>query len=160
MGRSPAGENQDAGITDKPVIVLINTHTHPDHTSGNIEMPAGVEIISSEYTKENMQQMDLFKKSENAKGLPAKTFKDKKTLFSGADEEDLYWFGPGETSGDTYVFFPAVHVAVVEDQFSQKGLHIVNPVSGGSPVKFPGLAARDGARSDQARGHHHHYHGT
>jgi cyclase len=124
-------------ITDKPVIVLINTHTHPDHTSGNIEMPAGVEIIASEYTKANMQQMDLFKKPENAKGLPTKTFKDKMTLFSGADEVDLYWFGPGETSGDTYVFFPAVHVAVVEDQFGQKGLHIVNPVSGGSPVKFP-----------------------
>jgi cyclase len=124
-------------ITDKPVKVLINTHSHPDHTSGNVEMPPGVEIITTEYTKENMQQLDLYKKPENAKGLPSKTFKDKMTLFSGADEVDLYWFGPGETSGDTYVFFPAVHVAVAEDQFSQKGLHIINPVNGGSPVKYP-----------------------
>jgi len=124
-------------ITDKPVIVLINTHSHPDHISGNVEMPSEIEIIASEYTKANMQQMDFYKKPENVKGLPTKTFKDKMTLFSGADEVDLYCFGPGETSGDTYVFFPAVHVAVAEDQFAQKGLHIINLANGGSPVKYP-----------------------
>jgi cyclase len=129
-------------LTDKPVIVLINTHSHADHTSGNVEMPTGVEIIASENTKKNMEDMDFFKKPENAKGLPTKTFKDKMTLFSGADEVDLYWFGPGETSGDTYVVFPSAHVVVVEDQFPSQTMHIVNTVAGGSAVKFPDTLAK------------------
>jgi cyclase len=129
-------------ITDKPVIVLINTHSHADHTSGNVEMLAGIEIITSENTKKNMEDMDFYKKPENAKGLPTKTFKDKMTLFSGADQVDLYWFGPGETSGDTYVVFPSAHVVVAEDQFPSQTMHIVNTAAGGSAVRFPETLAK------------------
>jgi glyoxylase-like metal-dependent hydrolase (beta-lactamase superfamily II) len=27
-------------LTDKPVTMIINTHTHGDHVSGNVEFPA------------------------------------------------------------------------------------------------------------------------
>ena len=30
-------------LTDKPVTTLINTHTHGDHVSGNVEFPATVD---------------------------------------------------------------------------------------------------------------------
>ena len=32
-------------LTDKPITTLINTHTHGDHVSGNVEFPATVDII-------------------------------------------------------------------------------------------------------------------
>src|SRR5262245_48392686 len=44
-------------LTDKPVTTLINTHTHGDHVSGNVEFPATVDIIVQENTKANMMKM-------------------------------------------------------------------------------------------------------
>lgn len=33
-------------LTPKPVTMLINTHTHGDHVSGNVEFPASVDLIA------------------------------------------------------------------------------------------------------------------
>lgn len=44
-------------LTNKPVTTLINTHTHGDHVSGNVEFPATVDVIVQENTKTNMGKM-------------------------------------------------------------------------------------------------------
>ena len=44
-------------ITDKPVTTIINTHTHGDHVSGNVDFPATVDIIVQDNTKTNMMAM-------------------------------------------------------------------------------------------------------
>src|SRR5205809_4882053 len=44
-------------LTDKPVTTIINTHTHGDHVSGNVEFPATVDIVVQENTKTNMEKM-------------------------------------------------------------------------------------------------------
>src|SRR5207247_8659811 len=51
-------------LTDKPVTTIINTHTHGDHVSGNVEFPASVEVIVHEHTKANMMEM------RGATGIP------------------------------------------------------------------------------------------
>src|SRR5437764_15026335 len=33
-------------LTNKPVTTLINTHTHGDHVSGNVEFPATIDFIA------------------------------------------------------------------------------------------------------------------
>ena len=86
--------------------------------------------------------MDFFKKPENAKGLPTKTFKDRMTLLSGNDRIELYWFGAGETSGDSWVVFPAFHVMDSGDAFAQQTVTIVNTNNGGSPVTYPDMLAK------------------
>src|SRR6476619_1153132 len=43
-------------LTDKPVTTIINTHTHFDHVSGNVEFPATVEVITQENTKRLMDE--------------------------------------------------------------------------------------------------------
>src|SRR6267378_6524345 len=78
-------------LTDKPVTTLINTHTHGDHVSGNVEFPATVDIIVQENTAANMKKMagaygltppgappapNIFTE-HNGVGLPKRTFKDK-----------------------------------------------------------------------------------
>ena len=44
-------------VTDKPVTMIINTHTHGDHVSGNVEFPATVEVVTHENTAKNMEEM-------------------------------------------------------------------------------------------------------
>src|SRR5947207_10073089 len=108
-------------ITDKPVTTLINTHTHGDHVSGNVEFPATVDIIVQENTKANMEKMPIFKEHNNA-GMAKRTFKDKMTLGKGADEIDLYYFGRGHTNGDAFVVFPALHTMQAGDILAGKNV--------------------------------------
>src|SRR5438093_4156468 len=75
-------------LTPKPVTTLINTHTHGDHVSGNVEFPATVDIVVQENTKTNMEKMDIFKQN-NGRGLPKRTSKDQMTIGKGVGRVDL-----------------------------------------------------------------------
>src|SRR5690242_2435457 len=107
-------------LTNKPVTTLINTHTHGDHVSGNVEFPATVDIITQENTKANMEKMlappgmqqgpNVFQQNPG-KGMPKRTFKDKMTIGRGADQIDLYYYGRGHTNGDAWIVWPALRFA-------------------------------------------------
>jgi cyclase len=118
-------------LTPKPVTLLINTHTHGDHVSGNVDFPATVDIVVQENTKTNMEKMPIFKE-HNGKGMPKKTFKDKMTLGSGKDRVDLYYFGRGHTNGDAWIVFPELRVVHAGDIFSGKNLPLLDMNNGGS----------------------------
>jgi cyclase len=45
-------------LTPKPVTTIINTHTHGDHVSGNVEFPASVEVVVQENTAAHMKKMN------------------------------------------------------------------------------------------------------
>ena len=143
------------GLTSKPITMIINTHTHGDHVSGNVEFPATVDIVTHENTKVNMEKMapvtglaqqqppppNIFK-ANNGKGLPKRTFKDKMSLGSGGDEIDLYYFGAGHTNGDAVIVFPALRTAVMGDLFARKWAPLVDAGNGGSAVAFPQTLAK------------------
>jgi cyclase len=118
-------------LTPKPITLLINTHTHGDHVSGNVEFPATVDVVTQENTKTNMEKMDIFKQNNN-RGMAKRTFKDKMTIGSGADQIDLYYFGPGHTNGDAWIAFPALRVVHSGDIFANKGLPLIDAANGGS----------------------------
>ena len=69
-------------LTPKPVTLLINTHTHGNHVSGNVEFPGSVDVVVQENTKTNMEKMPIFKEHNNA-GMAKRTFKDKMTIGIG-----------------------------------------------------------------------------
>ncbi len=122
-------------LTDKPVTRVINTHTHYDHVSGNVAMPGTVEIIAHENTQKLMTEMNPVSglgttpnvfKDNPGKGMAKRSFKDKLTIGSGADQINLYYFGPAHTGGDAFVEFPALRVMHVGDTFPNKGLPIMD----------------------------------
>jgi glyoxylase-like metal-dependent hydrolase (beta-lactamase superfamily II) len=120
-------------VTDKPIITIINTHTHGDHTGSNEFFGASVETIVHENTRANMARMDAFK-GEKAKFVPKRTYKDKLSLGSGKDQVDLHYFGVGHTNGDTFVVFPALRVMHTGDMFAWKALPYIDTGNGGSVV--------------------------
>jgi cyclase len=132
-------------ISDKPITTVINTHTHYDHVSANVVMPATVEVIAQENTAKMMPNTtsvmglgdteNVFK-TNPGKGLARRTFKDKMTIGSGADQINLYYFGPAHTGGDAFVEFVADKVMHVGDTFANKGLPIMDGNNGGSGVQY------------------------
>lgn len=159
------------GITSKPVTMVINTHTHYDHTNGQVEFPASVEVVAHANTKTFMEQANpvyglqtgpqpnIFKE-HGGRGMATRTFTDHLTLGSGADRIDLYYFGRAHTGGDAYVVFPALGVMHAGDTFPNRALPIMDLNNGGSGVAFaatltkaaavPGITTIINGHNDQA----------
>lgn len=151
-------------LTDKPVTTIINTHTHGDHVSGNVEFPPTVDVITHENTKKYMERMDpvyglqtaqqtgqppappenIFKKNEG-RGLPKRTFTNTWTMGSGQDQIDLRYFGPAHTGGDAFVIFPALRVMHVGDTMPTRDFPIMDKNNGGSGVSYSATLAKAAA---------------
>ena len=140
-------------VTNKPVTTIINTHTHFDHNSGNVEFPASVEVITHANTKTYMEQANpvyglqtgaqpnIFKE-HGGNGMPKRSFSDKMTVGRGPDQIDLYYFGRAHTGGDAFVVFPALRVMHVGDTMANRNIPIVDKNNGGSGVEFSATVAK------------------
>ena len=143
-------------VTPKPITRVINTHTHFDHVSGNVEFPAAAEVVTHENTKTYMdqanpvyglqtgQQPNLFKQHAGH-GMPKRTFKDKLTIGRGADQVDLYHFGPAHTGGDAFVVFPSLRVVHVGDTMPTRDMPIMDKNNGGTAVGYSATIAKAAA---------------
>jgi glyoxylase-like metal-dependent hydrolase (beta-lactamase superfamily II) len=133
-------------LTPKPITTIINTHTHGDHVSGNVEFPASVEVVVHQNTRDNMRKMitpsgiapppnptNIFTVN-NGRGMPKKTFRDRMSLGNGNDRIDLYYFGRGHTDGDAWVVFTALRTMHAGDIFSGKNVPLLDGNNGGSGV--------------------------
>ncbi|HUE90062.1 MAG TPA: MBL fold metallo-hydrolase [Vicinamibacterales bacterium] len=133
-------------LTPKPVTHLINTHTHFDHVSGNVEFPTTVEVVAHENTAALMKEMrtvtgfkpqpgNIFTEHKG-RGLPKRTFNDTLVIGTGADRVDLHYFGRGHTSGDAWVVFPSLRVVHAGDIFPGKNVPILDANNGGSGAEL------------------------
>jgi len=136
-------------VTDKPVTVVLSTHTHSDHTGSNGEFGDNIQFVAHENTRVNLARPTCSAtggcaefQGGKAKYLPATTFKDRLTLFRDADQIDLYYAGRAHTNGDAVIVFPAVRVAAVGDLFAWRGVPRVMPEDGGSVLEFPATLAK------------------
>ena len=127
-------------VTDQPVTMIINTHTHGDHVGSNEFFDTRVEIVTHENTRANMEKMEALKGKANA--MPDRTFKDRLTVGRGAEQIDLYYFGAGHTNGDALVVFPALRLLHMGDLFPGKQAPFVDATNGGSGVAYPDTLAK------------------
>jgi cyclase len=146
--------NKIKELTPKPITMIINTHTHGDHVSGNVEFPATVDVVTQENTAANMKKMapvtglaqsgpptNIFEQN-GGRNLAKRTFKDRMTVGNGAERIELYYFGRAHTNGDAWVVFPALRVAHVGDAFAGKTPPIMDANNGGSGVDYPETLAK------------------
>jgi cyclase len=149
-------------LTDKPVTMIINTHTHGDHVSGNVEFSENVEIVAHENTKANMEAMrpnssrapsatpprNIFRENDG-RGLPTQTFTDQMTIGSGNSQIDLYYFGRAHTDGDAMVVFPAHRVMHIADAFPAMDMPIMDANNGGTGIGYADTLEKASAFIDE-----------
>ena len=131
-------------VTDKPITMVINTHTHFDHSGSNNELPDTITVVAHENTRANMARAECNPvtnceafQGENAKYLPKRTYTERMSLFGGPEQIDLYHFGPGHTSGDTFVVFRAARMMHTGDMFQTMNMPFIDfASSGGSASEF------------------------
>ena len=136
-------------VTSNPVTMIINTHTHGDHVSGNVEFAENIEIVAHENTETNMREMrqnsstapsatpprNIFREN-SGRGMPTQTFTDRMTIGSGSDRIELYYFGRAHTNGDAMVMFPAHRVMHIADAFPAMDMPIMDANNGGTGVGY------------------------
>jgi glyoxylase-like metal-dependent hydrolase (beta-lactamase superfamily II) len=123
-------------VTDKPVSMIINTHTHPDHNGSNDYFKKArptIEVVAHENTKKWV--------AANPKSDPAMTpdriFADTLTIGTGKDRIDFYYFGAGHTNGDAFVVFPSVRAMCIGDLMAWNMAPLIDPATGGSVIALP-----------------------
>ncbi len=144
-GQGQAILDQIRSVTEKPVICIINTHSHMDHTGSNAFFPGVVEIVAHENLAAQLAKDPAFQSAEAKRGLVNKIYKDRLTLLSGDDAIDLYNFGPAHTNGDTLVVFRKARVMASGDAFPGKGQPIIDTASGGSGLNYGEFIAKAAA---------------
>jgi glyoxylase-like metal-dependent hydrolase (beta-lactamase superfamily II) len=124
-------------ITDKPVKWVINSHFHGDHTFGNATFKAlGATFIAQKDTARLMQKVQP-KEMERRAGyfrrnaydpnevkliLPDITFDNTMTLHFGGREVQLFYMGPGQQEGDTFVLFPHARALFTPGAFAKHSM--------------------------------------
>ncbi len=126
MNKDMAKQIQDAirSVTKKPILYLVNTNEHGDHTFGNYAFPSSVKIIAHRLTAKAMKDHDkekalmtrILNSNKDILGdvklrLPDIEFDQFLTIDLGGRQVELYHFGWGNTPGDTIVYEPKTRTA-------------------------------------------------
>ncbi len=111
-------------VTDKPILYLVNTNYHGDHTFGNYAFPEDTRIVAHRLTAERMKDFEHEKVlmlavvdndatvlGDTRLRLPDITFDETMTINLGGRVVELYHFGSGNTPGDTVVYVPEAKTA-------------------------------------------------
>lgn len=111
-------------VTDKPILYLINTNAHGDHTFGNYAFPKTTTIIAHRRTADAMRDFEEETRNllpavngnreifdGNRLRLPDVVFDKYMKIDLGDRMVELHHFGQGNTPGDTVVYSPDAKAA-------------------------------------------------
>ena len=103
-------------LSEKPIQLLINTHHHGDHTSGNISFKGLVEhVVAHENSLKNQQATAQKAKTEEKQLYPDVTFTDTWHQKLGKESIKAHYFGAGHTNGDALIHFEHANVLHMGD---------------------------------------------
>lgn len=92
--------------SEKPFRLLINTHHHGDHTSGNIAFKTLVpHVLAHANSKINQQNVAIKQQTEEKQLYPDLVYTDLWCQKIGKEEICLKYLGAGHTNGDSMVHF-------------------------------------------------------
>ena len=102
--------------SEKPFRLLINTHHHGDHTSGNIVFKDLVpHVLAHANSLTNQKNSAIKNKNEDKQLYPDQTYTDTWCDKIGKEKICLSYFGAGHTDGDSLVHFQHSNIVHMGD---------------------------------------------
>ncbi len=115
-------------LTDQPIIYLVNTHHHGDHTGGNAQFnDAQATLIAHQNVYKRLQA-----DGKETGFLPESTIEDSAMLEMASDEIILIHLENAHTDGDSFVYLPRYNVLHTGDMFFNGRYPFIDLQSGGS----------------------------
>ena len=120
-------------FSDKPVLFVINTHQHDDHSQGNARFQGlSAHVIASENARTGIL-------NGRGTGVPSVTLDEHMRLYLDDKPLDLYWLGRGHTNGDVVIHMPTERIVFTGDLFAtfEPYVWLIDYSAGGSGVEWP-----------------------
>ncbi|MDT9680669.1 MBL fold metallo-hydrolase [Streptomyces sp. TRM76323] len=123
QARAQALKEAVARVSPQPPRLVVNTHSHGDHTFGNHLFADDAVIVAHEGARAEMEATGLHLTGlwpdvpwgEITVTLPDLTFRDRLTLHVGRVRAELVHLGPAHTASDTVVWLPDRRVLYAGD---------------------------------------------
>jgi len=129
--------------TDKPIKLLINTHHHGDHTSGNIAFKGITQhVLAHANSKINQENSAKQNKSEDKQLYPDQTYTDTWCEKFAKEKICLRYFGAGHTNGDSLVHFEHANIVHMGDLLFNRRHPYVDRGAGANMKNWIGLLDR------------------
>jgi len=120
---------------DMPFHLLINTHHHFDHTSGNIDFKGLLNrVLAHENSLKNQKNVAVANHTEDKQLYPNQTFTKEWNEDIGKEKIGLHYFGAAHTDGDSIIHFKKANIAHVGDLVFNR-LHPYVDRSAGASMK-------------------------
>ncbi len=117
--------------TETPFSLLINTHHHGDHTSGNIAFKGMVKhVLAHENSKANQERVAKEQKKEDAQLYPDQIYSTTWCEKTGKENICLHYFGAGHTNGDSIVHFQNSNIIHLGDLVFNRRHPYIDKTSG------------------------------
>lgn len=116
---------------DGKIDLLINTHHHGDHTSGNIVLKERIiRHVAHENAIFNYKKVTSQQKTVEKALYPSISFTDQTTFKVGDEKLNLTYFGPAHTNGDIIVHYEKANVVHLGDLIFNRRFPYIDKSSG------------------------------
>ena len=119
--------------SERKIDLLINTHHHGDHSSGNIAFKGIAEIIlAHENSKKNQMRVAKARNSEENQLYPDTTFDYDWSKKIGQETITLRYHGPAHTDGDAIIHFENSNIVHMGDLIFNRRCPYIDKSAGAS----------------------------
>jgi glyoxylase-like metal-dependent hydrolase (beta-lactamase superfamily II) len=127
-------------ISNKPVLYVLNTHFHFDHTDGNKAFgKSGIKIIAHDNLRKRLlseqlvaKPVDVIQKAYPFEALPYITFSDSLTLHETEEDIKIFHVNNAHTDTDSFIEFQKDNVYHTGDVFVRYGFPFIDNNNGGN----------------------------
>jgi glyoxylase-like metal-dependent hydrolase (beta-lactamase superfamily II) len=137
---APTINNLLKSISNKPVLYVLNTHFHFDHTDGNKAFgKSGIKIIAHDNLRKRLlseqlvaKPVDVIQKAYPFEALPYITFSDSLTLHEAEEDIKIFHVNNAHTDTDSFIEFQKDNVYHTGDVFVRYGFPFIDNNNGGN----------------------------
>lgn len=128
-----------AGISDKPIRYVINTHFHYDHTGGNEKLgSSGTVVVAHDNVRQRLSAGSFIKAfthteaPQTGPALPVVTFSEEMSLHLNGEDARIIHIPNAHTDGDSVIHFRTSNIIHMGDTFFNGRFPFIDTSNGGT----------------------------